>query len=201
MSSETELKIVEAARNVFHRRGFHGARTQDIAKEAGINKAMLHYYFRTKDQLFEAVFREAVIKIFPHILKILNGDEPLEEKITRFIHDYIDLLSAHPYLPGFILHEITSNPEGLKKLLTSEFHFAPQKFLGQFQQGVAEGRYIPMAPHQFLISLLGVCVFPFVAKPIIQIGFNIRDDEFRNFIEQRKSQAAMFVLNGMKKHS
>jgi TetR/AcrR family transcriptional regulator len=199
MSSETESKIIEAARKVFHRRGFHGTRTQDIADEAGINKAMLHYYFRTKDQLFQAVFREALLNIFPQIIKILNGDEPLEEKIEKFVHEYIDLLMAHPYLPGFVLHEITANPEGLKKLITAELHFTPEKFLMQYQKGVNEGLYVDMAPQQFLTSLLGVCVFPFIARPMIQIFFGINDDAFGEFIEQRKKEATMFIINGMKR--
>jgi TetR/AcrR family transcriptional regulator len=200
MSSDTESKIIDAARKVFHRRGFHGTRTQDIADEAGINKAMLHYYFHTKDQLFESVFREALVDIFPQIIKILNGDEPLEEKIEKFVHEYMDLLLAHPYLPGFVLHEITSNPEGLKKLITSELHFTPDKFLMQYQQGVREGLYIEMAPQQFMISLLGICVFPFVAKPMIQIFFGIDDGAFGEFIEERKREATMFILHGMKKN-
>ena len=107
--SETEQKIFEAARDVFHRRGFDGARMQEIADKAKINKALLHYYYRSKDKLFEAVFREALKRIGPIMFEALDREIPLEKKLKMFVSNYIDLVTKHPFIPGFIMHEMHTN--------------------------------------------------------------------------------------------
>ncbi|NUM79381.1 TetR/AcrR family transcriptional regulator [bacterium] len=196
----SEEKIIEAARNVFHRKGFDGARMQEIADEAGINKAMLHYYFRSKDQLFEAVFKEALGRIFPMLLSILMSDEPIEENLKKFIPAYIDTIKKHPYLPGFVLHEMTRNPERLTNMVRSVgVASAPPKILQQLQKGMDEGRYIAIAPEQILVSVLAACIFPFVAKPMVKVALGMDDEKFDQFINQRKEQLPEFLLNGIKK--
>src|ERR687896_1327771 len=103
---DTEQRILEAARVVFIRRGTAGARMQEIAHEAGVNQALLHYYFRSKDRLAEAAFREVAGRILPTVFEILGSDATIEEKVQRFVNLYIDSLGASPFLPGYLLSEL-----------------------------------------------------------------------------------------------
>ena len=116
---QTEEKIFEAATDVFIEKGMDGARMQDIANHAGINKALLHYYFRTKDQLFNAVFEMIAKKIFKKFAPVLDGNLTLEEKIRFFFKEHISFLQANPRLPGFLLNEVNRNPARIKKLLNN----------------------------------------------------------------------------------
>src|SRR5687768_8536696 len=112
----TEQKIFDAADRVFARRGTDGARMQEIAEEAGVNKALLHYYYRTKDQLAEAVFKRIVAKFLPTVVQVMASDLELEEKVERIVHTYLDQLSRRPYIPGYVISEITHHPDRLPKL-------------------------------------------------------------------------------------
>ena len=117
--SGTEQRILEAARNIFIHKGYYGARMQEIADEAGINKALLHYYFRSKDRLFETIFQQSFSKFVPVIGGILAGSDPWQKKIGAFVENYLQLLYSNPYLPQFILNEINRDPEGIRRLFHS----------------------------------------------------------------------------------
>src|SRR5918997_7044366 len=95
---DTEERILDAARAVFVRHGTAGARMQEIAQEAGVNQALLHYYFRSKDRLAEAVFRQVAGRLLPTVFEILGSDLSIEEKVERFVSLYIDTLSRSPFL-------------------------------------------------------------------------------------------------------
>jgi TetR/AcrR family transcriptional regulator len=107
----TEQRIIDAAQKIFQVKGLAGARMQEIADEAGINKAMLHYYFRTKDKLFDHIFKIAANILFPKVLIVLNTNSRLEDKIKNFVIEYITFIKAHPYLPQFILQELSNTPD------------------------------------------------------------------------------------------
>src|SRR5690348_4687297 len=102
---DTEQRILDAAHEVFLRRGTAGARMQDIAAEAGVNSALLHYYFRSKERLARAVFQRAIEGLLPPVLQLLASDLSLEEKVTGVVHHELDHLARAPYLPGFVLGE------------------------------------------------------------------------------------------------
>jgi AcrR family transcriptional regulator len=199
LESIPEKRIIEAARVVFQRRGYAGARLHEIAEEAGINQALLHYYYRSKDRLFEAVFREAAGQIFPIVLSVLDSETPLEEKIEQFVHRYVDLLLEHPYMPGFVIHELTQNESRLKNILSNHGFRQPRRVLEQYAEGVKAGRYLDIDPEQFLVTLLSACVFPFVARPLIQMAMGFNDEEFRSFLQKRKKQVAQLILNGIRR--
>ncbi len=194
-----EEQILEAAKTVFQRKGFDGARMSDIAKEAGINQALLHYYYRSKDKLFQAVFRIAVLTLFPKIIQIFNTEKPLEQKIEEFINKYFDLLIQFPYMPGFVMHEMSTHPERIKEFFSSHQLLRPQKMIQQYREGVESGRYNPCDPEQFFVSVIALCVFPFAAKPIIQTALNKSDEEYKKFLHERKVYLIDFILNGMLK--
>src|SRR5690606_17913886 len=108
----TEEKIIEAARKVFTQKGYAATRTRDIAEEAGINLALLNYYFRSKEKLFQLIMAEKVHQLFSVIFPIVNNDElTLEEKLEVMVENYINLLVAHPDLPLFVISEIKAHPD------------------------------------------------------------------------------------------
>ncbi len=125
IEKSTEEKILAAAKKVFIAKGMAGARMQDIADEAGINKALLHYYFRSKEKLFEMIFMEAAQKLFPKINFIFESDVSLFEKIENFCEEYITIMSENPYLPLFVLNEISRDPEIFMKKIWGK-HNIPQ---------------------------------------------------------------------------
>ena len=112
----TEEKILNSAKKIFQQKGMDGARMQEIADEAGINKSLLHYYYRSKQLLFEAVFYRAFSLLVPQLTKVLNDDTELEEKIRNFTASHIGFILKHPYLPNFIFQELNRNPRFLEKM-------------------------------------------------------------------------------------
>ncbi len=197
--STTEITILDAARIVFIKKGFDGARMQEIADEAGINKALLHYYFRSKDKLFEAVFIETFVKIVPAMLVTLNSNLPLFQKIEVFTSTYIDALAKNPFIPGFILHELAHNEDRLAKLIRGT-GLNPTIFIQQVNYEIAEGRIGEIDPRQLLVNIMALCIFPFVGKPILKsVIFANNEDEFNRFIQQRKTDVPKFIIASIKK--
>ncbi|MBW6458959.1 MAG: TetR/AcrR family transcriptional regulator [Bacteroidales bacterium] len=196
--NETELQILEAARKVFLQYGFDGATTQMIATESGINKALLHYYFRSKDRLFEAVFMEAFTRMIPNLLKIFTAEIDFFEKIRAFVGAYIDALLQYPQIPLFVLHELKRNPDRIVQLIKSS-GIRPEFILEMFRGEVGKGNIAPIDPYHLLVNMLSLCIFPFAAKPMIQ-GFIFHNDEaaFQEFLVSRKEQVAEFIIKAIK---
>lgn len=196
----TEEKILEAARKVFLRKGMTGARMQEIADEAGINKALLHYYFRNKEMLFDTIFRQAAQKLFPKLNIIFESDMPLFQKIETFIAAYIDVMLENPYLPMFVLGEINQNPEMFYKKMRGELSFPkPDKFLAQIDKEVRKGAIKKISPLQLLMNLIAGTIFPFMAKPLFQLHIGLDELQFRQFMLQRKTEYAKFIIDAIKK--
>lgn len=196
----SEEKILEAARRVFIQKGMAGARMQEIADEAGINKALLHYYFRNKELLFDRIFVQAAGKLFPRIMIILNSDQPLFEKIENFVESYIDVMSENPYLPLFVLNEVHRDPEGFYKRISGELKLPrPDKFLMQIDQEVKLGNIKPVSPLQLFMTIISGTVFPFVAKPLFQMHIGVDEFQFRQFVIQRKTEFPRFIIEALKK--
>ena len=112
----TEEKILEAAKQVFQIKGLAGARMQEIADVAGINKALLHYYFRTKEKLFTVIFRFALKELQPQVIGILNSDLSLEDKIRAFVEKYLNIIKKNPSLPQFVINQLNQNPDSFDKI-------------------------------------------------------------------------------------
>jgi TetR/AcrR family transcriptional regulator len=196
----TEQVILEAAKKVFVRKGMAGARMQDIADEAGINKALLHYYFRNKEKLFEVIFMEAAEKLFPRINAIFNADQPLFEKIESFCEEYITVVSENPYLPLFVLNEINQDPEYfLQKVWAGRSKPNPAKFLEQIEKEVKKGTIKRISPLHLLMNLISMTIFPFVAKPMFQKNLGLDELQFRAVMEQRKKEIPKFIIDSIKK--
>lgn len=195
-TSDTRHKILSAARIEFHRAGYDGARMQDIADAAGINKALVHYYFRSKDALFEAVFQESFRTNFQPIIEVMQLHLPLEEKVVRFVNEYITTIQIHPYIPGFVIHELHRNPDRMAALAVSMNRTAIGHFMEQLREGMDDGRYRQMDPRQALISLLSMMLFPFMAAPVMKGIFNLDIVAYHHVIAARKEEIprAFFAL-------
>jgi TetR/AcrR family transcriptional regulator len=194
----TEEKILEAAKNVFHRKGFEGARMQEIADEAGINKALLHYYFRTKENLFDAVFRAAFREIFTKLFATVDSDDPLEEKLKNLINEYISFLQKNAYIPGFILTEMNQNPEKIIEVFNSA-PVSPAMLLKRMRKSVNDEKLKKTDFRDLFINILALCIFPIVARPMLQHIFEFSDKEYDQFIENRKKELPQFIMNAIRK--
>jgi AcrR family transcriptional regulator len=194
----TEEKVLEAAKKVFHRKGFEGARMQEIADEAGINKALLHYYFRTKENLFDAVFKAAFGEIFSKLFSTVDSDIPLEEKLKNLINEYIGFLQKNSYIPGFILAELNQNPEKIIEVFKSA-PVSPAMLFERMKESVRDEKLEKTDVRELFINILALCIFPIIARPMLQYIFDFSDEEFDQFIEKRKKELPVFIMNAIRK--
>lgn len=200
---DTEKRILEAARMVFIRKGYNGARMQEIADEAGINKASLHYYFRSKDRLFAEIFKQAFSSMVPVVNQILFEEGEFEEKLTTLVRHYTKLLMENPYLPQFILSETARDPEGLTRLF-NEAGIKPDQFIPQFIRQF--GHLVPEGtdPRHLLLNILSMSIFPFAARPLFEkMLFGGNSQAYQLFLEERREvipQTVIRSLQPQKKH-
>ena len=178
----TEEKIKEAARTVFMKKGYSATRTRDIAEEAGLNLALLNYYFRSKEKLFELVMMEKFQAFFGVIFPILNdASTSLEKKIELIAEGYIDMLTQNPDLPIFILSEIRTNADRMVANVRLDKILAESNFVKQLQERRPE-----MHPIQFIMSILGLVVFPFLMRPVLMQAKGADTKMFNTMMMARK---------------
>lgn len=195
----TEEKIFNAARIVFQKKGFAGARMQEIADEAGINKAMLHYCFKNKQLLFEAVFKNAFSQLAPQINAIFSSNETIFEKIKQFTHSYISFVIVNPFLPPFVIQEMNNNPEFVRSFFKNENSPNPYLLIDQIKKEIDLGIIKPMNPKQLVLDIFSMTVFPFAAQMMVKGILHLDDAEFNQMMEERKTTIAEQIINSIKK--
>ncbi len=195
----TEEKIFDAAFKVFQLKGFKGARMQEIADEAGINKAMLHYCFKNKELLFEAVFMNAFGKLAPQINEIFKSQDSIFEKIKKFTDSYISFVMNYPFLPQFIIQEMNNNPEFVTKFLKKENRPDPTKLIHQIENEIKLGILKPINPKQLLIDIFSMTVFPFAAQALLKGMIQVSNEEFMQLMEERKKYIYEQIITSIKK--
>jgi AcrR family transcriptional regulator len=206
LEKETEERILEAAHAVFLRRGTAGARMQEIAGEAGVNQALLHYYYRTKAALAEAVFIRAARTLLPPVIATLASDLTIAEKVRRVVEIEFDNLVRSPYLPGYLLSEVNHYPERAGQLARALIgdqleRVVPDLFgrLGrQLQEAAAAGKIRKITPDQFVVNLLSLCIFPFAARPMFAFMLDAGGRNFDKFLEQRRRELPDFFLDALR---
>jgi len=177
--SSTEERIIAAARKVFTQKGYAAARNRDIAEEAGINMALLHYYFRTKEKLFGLVMKERIQRFFGAVLPIANNDGlALDEKLKALVGHYINLLVENPDLPIFLLSEVRADPEKFKTEIPVHKVLNDMSIVRQIRDKRPD-----LDPVHFIVSILGMTIFPFAAKPVLFPD----EEKFRTLMEERKT--------------
>ena len=194
----TENEILKAAKEIFHVKGMDGTRMQEIADKAKINKALLHYYYRSKQLLFEAVFKSAFSLLAPQLNKVLNDESDLFEKITKFTENYISFVIKHPYLPNFVIQELNRNPEFLLKLRAEKNFPSIDKFKLQVSDAITEGVIKPISAEQLFINIISLNIFPFIGEPLLMALVNVDKDSYNKILDNRKTEVASFILNSIK---
>lgn len=178
----TEEKIKSAASKVFLRKGYSATRTRDIAEEAGINLALLNYYFRSKEKLFQKVMQEKMQQFFGVLLQIVNDPSTqLETKIEQIVSNYIDVLSENPELPLFVLSEMKGHADKIQNILPVQKFNGNLSFVKQLQEKRPD-----INPIHFLMNILGMTVFPFVAKPAFTLIASTNKSELESILKERK---------------
>ena len=196
---KTEELILDAAKDVFQHKGMAGARMQEIADKAGINKAMLHYYYRSKQKLFEAVFKSAINLMAPKVVEIINTEDHLFDKIRNFTDKYITFISKHNYIPLFIINELRRNPEILKTSLDYNFDTSVREKLNlQIIDLIDKKEIKPISAEQLFLDVISLCVFPIITKPLMTAILDKTNKEYNEIINQRKTYVADFIINAIK---
>ena len=192
LNTQTEQKILEAAEKVFYWKGKAGTSMQDIADEAGITRTSLNYYFRSKDKLFESVFRKAMGTFVPNIVAMLNADIPFREYLPNMIHTIIDTMIENPQIPSFVLQELSSNPTRMPQVMM-DLGINPEVALKKFEKDETL-RHLPIDPRQIIVNVLSLCIFPFVARTMVEtIMYKGNEEEFIAAMHQRKLLIPMMM--------
>ena len=195
--TRVEQEILDAAQKVFYRRGKDGASMQEIADEAGITRTSLNYYYRTKDKLFEAVFRDTMSHFFPKLAALISSGRNYSDFMPEMVETIIDTILERPHIPIFMLQELASNPERVKQVL-EELGIEPQNTL-KVMKNDSELSGLPVDPRHIILNFLSICIFPFAAKPLIlPLLFNDDDEAYVTFMKQRKELVPVMVRNMIK---
>lgn len=199
--NQTEKAILEAAMKVFTQKGYAAARMDDIAKEANINRALLHYYFRSKDKMFDLIFEQKVKEFFSGLGQILFSDKKLEEVIRAMVKHEITLIGANPYLPIFILQELQQSPERLMSDAQNAGmspHLVLKRFSVLVKEAIKENKIRQIEPGQLLVNIMSLCIYPVVAKPIIKTVLELDDASFHKMMTKRIESVSEFIMLSLK---
>ena len=199
-NASTELKIKQAAQKVFMQKGYAAARTRDIAEAAGINLALLNYYFRSKEKLFDIIMLENLQQFIEGIKEILNNRKTsIEQKVEAIVTNYIDLLTRQPDLPLFILHELRTHPKEIVSKIDRDKFINKSYFMQQIKDAAKQGKIAPVNPLHFLMNIISLTIFPFVASPILQNIGGLNQQDFNTLMEERKKLIPKWIKAIMQK--
>lgn len=197
------MRILDAADVVFVRRGIDSARMQEIADRAGVNKALLHYYFRSKVGLARAVWVRIASSFVPGVMQMLGSDLALEDKIDRFVDAYHKTLTRHPYLLAFALGESTRRPDIVEDFYTLERRRAARGMIDvlrrQIDERVEAGTMAPISAEQFFVTLVSSCLFPFAARPMLTEVLGLEPAAIASFLEQRRKDLPAFLKRALQR--
>jgi len=198
--TEVQQKIVEAARDLFVKKGLKGTTVRDIAAAAGTNVAMVNYYFRTKENLFDKILEEAFKTLAEKVFTLVDSDLPFFDLIRKWVYSYYETLSEHSYLPIFVLSELSHNPERLKekfKLQNPYQVFA--KLAIRISEEEKKGTISPMPIPDFFLNLISLSIFPFLSVPLVTQVLNLSEEDYRKMVFQHREYVADFIINAIKK--
>jgi TetR/AcrR family transcriptional regulator len=196
---ETRERILAAAHAVFLRRGTAGSRTQEIADEAGVNKALVHYYFGTKAALADAIFERALGTLTPLIFGILaDPGRSIEQKVRDIVREQINFHLARPYVAGYMISEMHGQPERMAALMARRGG-PPLDVIGrQLREAAKAGRMRPISAKQFVVNMMGLLIFPFALRPGLSLLLDLDSSAWAAFMEERKRLLPGFILAGLR---
>jgi len=201
-STATEIRIKTAARDIFLEKGKDGAKMQLIAERAGVNKALLHYYFRSKEKLYIAVLKDSLKEVVSRLVH-LPEDIHFRDFLWNFISSHIEFIQQNRNLLSFILWELRGNSEDLLAYLfdsIDESDFLPRDHIQQrIGRAIKRGEIKPIHPVHFILNLVSLDVFPFLASPFVSVIFGLSDEEMEKVLQQRKQEVFRLLWNDIKK--
>lgn len=190
----TEQRIKNAAKRVFHQKGFAATRTRDIVQEAGVNIALLNYYFKNKQKLFDVVMAETM-QDFLHIIgsTLSNNEMNFEDKITGFVSLYIDKLIEEPLIAQFILSELNNSSQSI--FLPSQIKQIVEEsgIVMQYQQEMKKRGITPVTFLHVLVNIIGLTVFPFMGKTVLKGLGGLNDNDFKEMMLERKKLIPVWI--------
>lgn len=193
--AQTEKLIKDKAKILFFQKGFLTATTQEIADEAGVNRALIHYYFRSREQLLDVLLDETMMEKKERIRTILTSKGSFREMIARFIDTVVDYGLAYPYLDNFIISETARHP-GKITAFCAKFKFKSSDLIREpLEQEIAAGRLGPISSEQFMVNLSSLCNYPLLAKPVLQAIHGLTDSSYRKFLLERKRIIFRTIFN------
>jgi TetR/AcrR family transcriptional regulator len=197
---ETRERILDAAHTIFVRKGTAASRTQEIAAQAGVNKALVHYYFGTKAALADAIFERALGTIMPRIFGILaDPNRSIEEKVPAITNEQIDFHSARPYLAGYLLSELHAEPDRIARLMMRRGGPVPLDMLRkQLRDAAKAGKIREISAEQFVANMMGLLIFPFAIRPALVALLSLDATRWRAFIDERRRLVPDFFLAGLR---
>jgi len=199
IDASTEERIKNAARTVFQKKGYAAARTRDIADEAGINIALLNYYFRSKEKLFEIIMLETLTDFYEEVAGVFNDESSdFRAKLELLVNKYITLLLKDDNIPFFILSELRNHSEKLVKKIPIKKLFMGSSFYRQFNEEVARGAISESNPVHFMMNIMGLVIFPFIAKPFLKCIGGMKDAQYKALMTERKMLAPQWIEAIMK---
>ena len=196
---ETRERILEAAHTVFIRKGTAASRTQEIAAEAGVNKALVHYYFGTKAALADAIFERALGSLMPRIFGILaDPGRSIEAKVPAIVREQIDFHSTRPYFAGYLLSELHAQPERISRLMVRQGTVPLDVIRRQLREAAKAGTIRQISAEQFVVNLMGLIIFPFAIRPALGELLSLDAPRWRAFIEERRRLLPIFFMAGLR---
>jgi AcrR family transcriptional regulator len=203
LEQNVENRIIEAARRVFYEKGYNGAGMREIARKAGVNYALLHYYFKTKDKIFEIVFREAFAMLFRQLSEALASEANIFEKIRMMVAGYVQTAQKYPQLPGFVMNEIAVNFHLMMPVLKKHkeqnhvLHLF-DRFYAEIEQAYRCGLIKKVSPKDLCTDILSMSLFPFIAKRCLAELIYEGEESFSQMIEERTEYAASMIINSIR---
>ncbi|WP_020603894.1 TetR/AcrR family transcriptional regulator [Spirosoma spitsbergense] len=192
--TDTEQRIKQAARQVFLRRGLDGARMQDIADEAKVDKALVHYYFRSKDKLFAIVFEEMAGRFLGQIGRVLTADVSFPEKIRLLVQHDTSMADDFPLVANFIMTELNQSQHRTNQPLTIRpLHDVQKLFVEQVNTAIEAGLIRPLNPVQLFVSLISLSLFPLVAQSLIQAILGLDGVQYQTMLTERTRSLPDFI--------
>lgn len=194
MNQSAEEKIKQAALNVFIQKGSANCTSREIAREAGMNVALVNYYFRSKSKLFAIIFESVMQEFLKSMIQVFSSDLPIRDKIKILIEREFEFLSQHPDIPNFVLNELARNPEAIDG-------FRPVLIMvnesGVFQEAInlqKKGEMRQMDLVQITILIMSNCQYPFMAKPLMKVIHGVSDETYLTHLAAHKTHAVNMVL-------
>ncbi len=195
-----EDKILDAARKVFFKNGYKGARMQDIAQEAGISRTTLNYYFRSKSRLFETLFKQTVNSHYHHLPELLAQDQPFDQFLRQFVGLLIDANLEDPLLSLCFVNLQFEQPELLYRKIFADFSLDAllNNFRRKIEQAAARGHIRSVNALHLLESIIAMCVHPILNKKHIMQVTGKNEQEMHQFFIERKEEITNLVLSALR---